>query len=535
MNRPGDQLGEIRPFEMTVDAMFRRAVAHWPKRPFVIADGTRISYAEMEAHVEQSGRGLLALGVAPGDRVALWMSNIWEWIVVQLAVTRMGAVLTPINTRLRVDDMGHILRDCGATVLFTQGASKEFSYVEVMGEILTALGPDTSLRHVVVARSAGSTEVLAGAMPQLFVTWDDFMAGAEAIDDAPHPATDPGELAYILYTSGTTSLPKGVMLSHACLNHAINIAGAFQDGDITFLVYPLFAITGCHNAVLKSILLGGCIVMQERFEAAEALALIERHGCTVIGCIINVLDEIAALPDFDATQVASLRIANVFPRRPEHLDLLQRFGVAAATTGYGMTETTGPVSFIADLDPASMTSEGRPWPGDEVRLLREDGGEAEVGEDGAIIVRTRHNMIGYFNNPEATAKTIDQDGWLHTGDIGRWDAQGRLTWVGRANDIIKSSGFNFASQEVEAYLSRHAAVEEVAIVGVPDRGKGEVAAAFVVPNTGMSMELEAMRAFCAGQIASYKIPGHLFIRNELPKTASGKVRKVELKAWFLER
>jgi acyl-CoA synthetase (AMP-forming)/AMP-acid ligase II len=531
MNGPSDPLGDVRQFETTVDAMFRRAVAHWPKRPFVIADGTRISYAEMEAHVEQSGRGLLALGVAPGDRVALWMSNIWEWIVVQLAVTRMGAVLTPINTRLRVDDMGHILRDCGATVLFTQGASKDFSYVEAMGEILAALGPDTALRHVVVTRPAK----LVANMAQPFVTWDDFMAGAEAIDEAPRPATDPGELAYILYTSGTTSLPKGVMLSHACLNHAVNLAGAFQDGDVTLLVYPLFAITGCHNAVLRSILLGGCIVMQERFEAAEALALIERHGCAVIGCIINVLDEIAALPDFDASRVASLRVANVFPRRPEHLELLQRFGVAAATTGYGMTETTGPVCFIADLDPASMTSEGRPWPGDEVRLLKEDGHEAEVGEDGAIIVRTRHNMIGYFNNPEATAKTIDGDGWLHTGDIGRWDAHGRMTWVGRANDIIKSSGFNFASQEVEAYLGGHGAVEEVAIVGVPDRGKGEVGAAFVVPNAGMSMDLEGARAFCAGWIASYKIPGHLFIRDDLPKTASGKVRKVELKAWFLER
>ncbi len=527
MNRPSDLLGDVRRFETTIDEMFRRAVARWPKRPFVIADGRHLSFGEMESRVEQAGRGLLALGVAPGDRVALWMSNIWEWIVVQLAVTRMGAVLTPINTRLRVDDMGHILRDCGATVLITQGASKDFSYVEVMGEILTLMGPDTPLRHVVVARPTGD-------MAQPFMAWDDFMAASGAVDVAPRPATDPKELAYILYTSGTTSLPKGVMLSHASLNNAVNMAGAFRDGDITFLVYPLFAITGCHNTVLKAILLGGSVVMQERFDPMEALTLIQEYRCTVIGCIINVLDEIAALTEFDLEKVASLRIANVFPRRPEHLELLQKFGFEAATTGYGMTETAGPVCFVADMDPGSMTTEGHPWPGDEVRLVTEDGRDAAVDEDGAILVRSPHNMIGYFNNPEATANTIDDDGWVHTGDIGRWDVHGRMTWVGRANDIIKSSGFNFAPQEVEAYLGSHAAVEEVAIVGVPDRSKGEVAAAFVIVNRGMSINLEEIRAFCAGRIASYKIPDLIFMRDELPKTASGKVRKVELKAWFLE-
>tara|TARA_R110002167_G_scaffold90164_1_gene243101 strand:- start:98 stop:952 length:855 start_codon:yes stop_codon:yes gene_type:complete len=274
--------------------------------------------------------------------------------------------------------------------------------------------------------------------------------------------------------------------------------------------------------------------MQERFDANEALALIEQHQCTVIGCIINVLEEIAALPQFAPTRVASLRVANVFPRRPEHLPLLKRFGIEAATTGYGMTETTGPVAFVADLNAESMTTEGYPWPGDEVRLVREDGAEAGVGGDGAIQVRSRHNMIGYFNNPEATSKTMDTNGWLHTGDIGRWDARGRLTWVGRANDIIKCSGFNFAAQEVEAFLSAHEAVEEISIVGVPDPHKGEVGAAFVLLRPGKTIDLEDVSAYCAGRIASYKIPGHVFLRDHLPKTASGKVRKVELKTWFMD-
>lgn len=528
MKSTHDPLADVRLYETTIDEMFCRAVARWPERPLVVADGTHISFAEMEALVDQASRGLLALGVGPGDRVALWMSNIWEWIVVQFAVTRIGAVLTPINTRLRVDDMAHIISDCGATVLFTQDTSMDFSYMKVMEEILEALGPDTTLRHVVVTRPTG-------AMAEPFGTWDDFIKGACDGDPTPRPATDPKELAYILYTSGTTSLPKGVMLSHASLNNSTNMARSFRDGDVNMMIYPLFAITGCHNTVLIALLHGGCVVMQERFEPVEALMLIERHRCTIIGCITNVLSEIAALPDFKTAKIDSLRVASIFPRRPEHMELLKRFGLEAASTGYGMTETCGPVCFVADLDPDSMASDGKPVPGDEVRLVTEDGREAAVDENGAILVRSPHNMIGYFNNPEATARTIDDDGWVHTGDIGRWDAKGRMTWVARANDIIKCSGFNFAPEEVETYLASHDAIAEVAIVGVPDQGKGEIGAAFVVGNNGLTIELEDLREFCAGRIASYKIPGHVFMRDKLPKTASGKVRKVELKAWFIER
>lgn len=527
MNQNIDALADLRPYATTVDRMFVRAGDRWPDRNFVVSDGRSLTYADMAVQVDQAARGLMTLGVQPGDRVALWMSNIWEWIVVQFAVTRVGAVLTPINTRLRIDDLGHILGDSGATVLLTQGRSAEFSYVDIAAEILTDPAR-TALKHIVVARPTDN-------MRAPFLAWDDFMAADERSIAAAQPCRDATELAYILYTSGTTSLPKGVMLSHACLNNAINFARCFGEGDTTLLIYPLFAITGCHNTVLKTLLIGGTVVLQERYDPGEALALIETHRCTVIGCLISVLEDIASLPEFAPERVRPLRIANVFPRRPEHLALLNRFGLETATTGYGMTETCGPVCFVADLDPTSMLTEGLPWPGDEVRLITEDSRDAEPDEDGAIIVRSPHNMIGYFRNPDATAKTIDSQGWLHTGDVGRRDRHGRITWVGRWNDIIKSSGFNFAAQEVEAYLGKLATIEEVSVVGVPDRGRGEVGAAFVVAAAGASLSLDAIRQHCHGRIASYKIPGHLFLREALPKTASGKVRKVELKAWFLEQ
>jgi acyl-CoA synthetase (AMP-forming)/AMP-acid ligase II len=522
-----DLLSGMRRYETTVDAIFCRAVERWPERPFVVAERQIITYEELAARVGQAARGLLTLGVRPGHRVALWMSNVWEWVVVQFAVTRLGAVLTPLNTRLRTDDLAYTLRHSGAKVLVTQGAA-EFSYVETVRRILAEPGRLPDLQHIVVARPQGTDEAP-------FLAWDTFVEGGAAVSASPAPAGDASSIAYILYTSGTTARPKGVMLSHAGLNNAVNIARRLRDGDVTFLAYPLFAITGCHNSVLASALVGGAVVLQERFEPVAALDLIERHRCTVLGGIVSVLDALAKVPAFSPERVASLRLASIFPRRPEHLELLRRFGLEAASTGYGMTETAGPVTFCADLDPESMTGEGAPWPGDEVRLVKEDGQPAAPREEGAILVRSPHAMIGYFNDAAATRKTIDADGWLHTGDVGRFDDMGRLTWIGRHSDIIKSSGFNYAAQEVEAFLENHEAIEVVSVVGVPDPVKGEVSAAFVVPVPGGCVTLEEIRRMCAGRIASYKIPGHLFLRTSLPTTASGKVRKVELKSWFMEQ
>lgn len=310
------------------------------------------------------------------------------------------------------------------------------------------------------------------------------------------------------------------------------MAHDLRDGDCTFLVYPLFAITGCHNAMLPTCLVGGSIMLQERFDAAEAIDLIERHRCTVIGCIIYILEELLKAPGFAASRVSSLRLANVFPRRPYHRKLLLKFGLKAAATGYGMTETSGPVVYAVDLDPESMLGEGVAWADVVVRTVLPDGTDAPPGVEGEIIVKGRQVMLGYFNLPEATANVIDSCGWLHTGDVGFFDEMKRLTWLGRNSDMYKCSGFNVASQEVEAFLGRHPGVAEVAVLGVPDASKGEVGAAFIVAKPGAAVDHAEVARFCAGKIASYKIPGHVFVWKELPKTVSGKVRKVELKAAF---
>ena len=528
MSRQENTLPEpaaLHPFATTVDQMLSHALQRWPSELFIAADGVELRYAEFGIEVDRLARGLTALNLQPGDRVALWMSNLWEWVVAQFAVTRCGAVLTPLNTRLRSDDLAHALRDSGARVLITQDHGGSFSYLEtVQGLLANKRLP--ALEHVVVARAKGGLE-------RPFMAWDDVIAQGQQCRSRPQPSTDPQQLAYILYTSGTTSLPKGVMLSHANLNNAFRLSQHIGLGDKTLLTFPLFAITGCHNAVLGSLLVGAGLVLQERFEPVDAIALIERYRCVSVGAIVTVLPALLQAPNFSHERVASLRHLGVFPRRPQHVPLFEAFGnVQSVSVGYGMTETAGPLTFNNDMDDAGLRDEGRPWPGNRLRIVDSQGNDVPDGTDGEILASSPQVMLGYFNQPEATAKALDADGWLHTGDIGRRDASGRITWVGRASDVYKSSGFNVAAAEVEAYLSSHPGIAEVAVIGVPDPEKGEVGAAFVIAQPGQALDAVHVREFCSGHIASYKIPAHVVVLETFPKTTSGKVRKIELRKTY---
>ncbi len=513
----------LQPFETTVDQILQHALAHWPGELFVAADGVELTYAEVGAEADRLARGLVALGIAPGDRVALWMSNLWEWVVAQFAVTRCGAVLTPLNTRLRSDDLAHALRDSGARFVITQDHAGEFSYLDTLRGLIATPGRLPALEHVVVARGAAGLQAP-------FVAWDAALALGQAAGIGPQPATDPHALAYILYTSGTTSLPKGVMLSHANLNNSFRLKRHIVRGENTFLVFPLFAITGCHNSVLSAALVGSGVVLQERFDPVEAVEAIERYRCVSLGGIVSVLPAILQAHNFSRERVASLRHLGVFPRRPQHVPLFEAFGnVRSVSVGYGMTETAGPLTFNDDMSDAGLRDEGLPWPGNLLRIVDAEGHDVPDGTEGEILAYSPQVMLGYFNQPAATAKAIDAEGWLHTGDVGRRAADGRITWVGRQSDVYKSSGFNVAAAEVEAFLAQHPAIADVAVIGVPDDDKGEVGAAFVILRPGSTLGLQQLRAFCAGHIASYKIPGHVVPLDSFPKTTSGKVRKIELR------
>jgi acyl-CoA synthetase (AMP-forming)/AMP-acid ligase II len=502
-----------------IDSILAAASEKWPDRPFIVFENRPYSYATIERRVDEAARGLMTLGVQAGDRVALWMSNRVEWIIAQFAVTRLGAVLVPLNTRLRSVDITHMLRDSGSVVLITQHHAEGFSYLDIVREVI-ADGQCTALSHVVVAAPDDDLETP-------FLSWDTLLDSSNV--HTPVPETDVNAMAYILYTSGTTGLPKGVMLSHCNLNNCFNLSGQMTDGDVFFLSYPLFAITGCHNTILACALIGGTVVLQERFEPAEAVALIERYKCTWIGGHITAMEQLVGSSAFDSKRLASLRGGRIFPRRPQHLPLLNKLGIEYAASGFGLTESAGPLVNNCGLDKVTLSSEGQPWPGNQIEIRDPEGNVLPAGEEGIIFAKSPQIMLGYFNNPEATARALTEDGWLRTGDMGKLDDDGNLTFISRYDDVYKCMGFNVAGDEVEAFLSGHPDIEDVAVIGVPDDSKGAVGAAFVIPKSGANVSLENVVGFCKGQIASYKTPGHVVCVSDFPRTAMGKVRKRELR------
>ncbi len=518
-------LDGLKKFGSTVDQMFSRVVKKWPDRVFVIADGIRLTYGDVDGMAHALGRAMVFAGVERGDRVALWMSNIWEWIVVQFAVTRIGAVLTPLNTRLRIEDLRHTLRDSGAKMLFTQAATKDFRYLEVLNDIGFNSGVLPDLKHVVVARPGMVLE-------RRYIDWSSFIEDNECSDVELMPELNPDRVAYILYTSGTTSLPKGVMLSHRNLNNCFRFLFDFGDNEILFLTNPLFAVMGCHNAVLSIVLIGGTIVLQENFGAEEANRVIGSLGCTSMAGIFSAFMSIAQAKNYASENFRAMRLGFLSPRRPEHVDVLQALGLKKVACGYGMTETCGPVTYVSDISTANMSCDGLLLADSEMKILGEDGSPVPVGRPGAVFVRGPQVMLGYFNPSNEASSTIDEDGWLRTGDIGMLDSASRFTWIGRSSDIYRCNGFNVAPREIEVFLEAIAPVVEVAVVGVPDKDKGEVGAAFIVMAPNASFTLEELQGFCRGKVASYKVPDHLRVMVSLPKTASGKIRKTDLKALF---
>jgi fatty-acyl-CoA synthase len=505
----------------TIDPILASATERWSERPFIHFESRSYSYREVMADAERMARALIALGIQPGDRVALWMSNRIEWIIAQFAVTRLGAVLVPLNTRLRSVDISHMLRDSGSVVLITQHRADGFNYIDVVRDVLEA-GDCPDLRRVIVAAPEDDLE-------PFFLSWAALADMADHADTDPVPEADIHAMAYILYTSGTTGLPKGVMLSHRNLNNCFNLAGQMSDGDVFFLAYPLFAITGCHNTILATALVGGTVVLQERFDPDEAVTLIERHQCTWIGGHITAIEQLVSCSTFAPERIASLHSGRIFPRRPQHLPLLRKLGLKSAMSGFGLTESSGPLVNNSGLDEATVSTEGRPWPGNEIQIRDPDGAVLPTGEDGIIFAKSPQIMLGYFNNPDATARTLVDGGWLRTGDMGRLDADGNLTFISRYDDVYKCMGFNVAGDEVEAFLVDHPGIAEVAVIGVADDRKGAVGAAFLITEPNTVVSLEDVVEFCKGRIASYKTPGHVICVPAFPRTAMGKVRKRELR------
>jgi acyl-CoA synthetase (AMP-forming)/AMP-acid ligase II len=511
----------------TVPHAFSAVVQRHASRTAVISeDGTELSYAELDQLRIYAARAILALGVQHGDRVAIWAQNCTEWIVAGLATLSVGAVLVPINTRMKGHEAGYVLQKSGARVLFCAGRFLGMHYPSQ----LVGHWPKT-LEHVVVLH--GDEEGDTG--------WRQFMARADESHTenvmARAAAILPTDRMDILFTSGTTGLPKGVVTTH---EQNLRVIAAWSKAvglvpeDRYLVANPFFHSFGYKVGWLGGLLSGCTVLPHAVFDAAAILRRIAREKISVLPGPPTLFISLLNDPARTSADLSSLRatITGAAAIAPTLIERIRaELGFKVVLTGYGLTETCGVVSLCEagdDAETIALTS-GKAIPGIELRCVDADNKPVPVGEAGEIVVRGYNVMQGYLDDEEETRDAIDADGWLHTGDIGILDARGYLKITDRLKDMYITGGFNCYPAEIERLIAAHPAVAQVAIIGVPCERMGEVGKAYLVARPQMPIDTQEFINWCREHMANYKVPRHVEVVATLPTNASGKVLKFELR------
>lgn len=517
--------------DRTVAAAVVARAAQDPGRPAVIYYGRTISYGELAEWVERAAGALAAEGVAPGDRVLLFMGNTPAFVVGYLAVQALGAVVVAANPMFKADELAHELDDSGARFLLAdvglapvaEAVLAERPGVGVVYADLRAfLPPEPFPRpHPDMLRPA---ECPPGR--RLFAEW---VARADRV--APRPVDVERTVALIQYTSGTTGVPKGAVILHRSL--LANVEGSrlwtrATPESVHLAVLPLFHVTGMVHSFLMPLLSGGTMVLLTRFETDTFVEALHHWRATHWVGIATMNVAVVNYPRIGEYRLDSLRFA-MSGGAPIPVPVLERFRDLTGVTlieGYGLSETISQVT-VNPPDRPKLGSVGIPVHGVELRITAVDRFEEElpVGETGEIWVRGPQIMQEYFGRPEATREVLRPDGWFDTGDLGFVDEEGYLHIAGRSKELIKASGYSVFPAEVENLLYRHPAIAEAAVIGVPDPYRGETVKAVVVLKPGMTATPEELAAWAHENMAAYKAPRIVEIREALPKTASGKILK----------
>jgi acyl-CoA synthetase (AMP-forming)/AMP-acid ligase II len=512
----------------SIPALAAEAAARFGDR-LAIADGdTQLSYSELVEQARTFGAALVACGVKPGDRVAIWAFNSAEWVVALLGLTQAGAVLVPVNTRFKGVEAADLLRRSRARALVTVTGFLDTDYVAMLEATGIEL-PD--LDTVIVAR---------GAAPPSTEPWKNFLARSSASSraevDRRRAAVGPDDPSDILFTSGTTGVPKGVVMTHrrtlGVATDWVRMTGLGAD-DRYLMVNPYFHMFGLKAGILACVASGAVMLPEAAFDVDRVLARVAQERITVLPGPPTLYQSILDHPDRHRHDVSTLRVA-VTGAADIPIELIRRIEdelpFSTIITGYGLTEAGTVSATSPEDDPATVaTTVGRPRPGFEVRIVEGDGREVPAGHTGEIVVRGRTVLAEYLNDPDATRETLSEDGWLRTGDLGVTDDRGCLRIVGRAKDMLIVGGFNVYPAEVENVLLRHPDVRQAAVIGVPDQRLGEVGMAFIVTRSGDPATAPQMLAWCREQMANYKVPRAIEVVDDLPLNATGKVVKDALR------
>lgn len=533
------------PTPLTLGALLDEAAERYPDKPAVVFRGARVTYRELRERADRFARGLLALGLGPGDHVVVWMPNSVEWNVANFALAKIGAVTVTCNSRYKAFEVEYLLQQSDAKALIMVGRfdAAGMDYRPILREVCqdvmwlqdrrlhAAKFPE--LRHVIVLGDARDPGCLS---------WTDVEARGTAVPpgELARIRVRPDDPAEMLYTSGTTGSPKGCVLSHGNFWYKCRV---YLDGhgwtadDRCLVPVPYFHIFGAMGGIAANALAGSTQVLMDMFEPEVAMRLIQDERVTIFSGVPTMFITILGHPKFGAYDLRSLRTGTI-GAAPVPIETMRKIldsdnGLGMdATVVYGLTEATGGTHFTPRGAPFDkrVSTVGLPTPELVDRIVDPvTGRDVGPGVEGEVCVKGPTLMLGYYKRPEATAEKI-RDGWLHTGDLGVKDAEGYVKITGRLTDMIIVGGFNTYPAEIENFYLRNPKILDVSIVGVPDPVLGEVVMAFVIPKTGETLTPEEVIDFARDKIANFKVPRCVEIVQEFPLTGSGKVQKFKQKA-----
>jgi HIP---CoA ligase len=512
----------------TIPEMAADAASRFGSAEAVLDGGRRVAFTELVADFRRVTAALMACGIEAGDRVAVWAPNRYEWPLAALGTLGAGAAVVPVNTRFKANEVKYILDRSRARAVFTVGEFLGMDYAATLADIR----PDLPHLDVVVGLDDAST---------VDHSLDAFLRLGDSVDDsvvdARIRAVQADDVSDVLFTSGTTGAPKGVLMTHAQtlrqFSDWCDMAGLVT-GDRYLVVNPFFHMFGYKAGCLASLMQGATIIPKAVFDVDDVLRTVDAEAVTVLPGPPTVYQSILDHPDRDRFDVSSLRVA-VTGAADIPVELIRRLKAELPfqriVTGYGLTEGGTVTGTAPDDDFTTIaTTVGRARPGLEVRIADDDGAAQPTGQAGEVLVRGYSVMRGYLDDPKETAVAVDDDGWLHTGDLGTLDERGYLRIVGRKKDMFIVGGFNAYPAEIENLLLGHPAVSQVAVVGMPDERLGEVGMAFVVPARDVELRPEELIDWARVAMANYKVPRAVEIVDSLPVNAAGKIEKDVLRA-----
>jgi len=519
--------------EETIDANFRATVTAHPDREALVVrhQGVRWSYTELDAEIDRLARALSASGLAVGDRVALWAPNRYEWVLAQYATARIGVIMVCINPAYRTHELEFALNQSGSVMLLAAPEFKTSNYrqmwadvAEQCPEIREAIFFDDPTWDALLERAERATS-------------DEVKERSESLVN-----TDP---INIQYTSGTTGLPKGATLTHRnILNNGYFVGEGcgYTEHDRVCIPVPFYH---CFGMVMGNL---GCtshgstmVIPNDAFEPVSVLEAVQDEKCTSLYGVPTMFIAELGVPEFESYDLSSLR-TGIMAGSPCPVEVMkqviERMNMDEVTIAYGMTETS-PVSTQTGADDSidqRVGSVGRVHPHVEIRVADPETGETVArGESGEFQTRGYSVMEGYWNEEEKTAQAIDAEGWMHTGDLAVMDVDGYVNITGRIKDLIIRGGENISPREIEEFLYGHPDIIDVQVVGVPDEKFGEAVCAFIQARDGASVDTDAVREFCQGKIAHYKVPRYVLSIEDFPMTVTGKIQKYLLRDAAVEQ